>query len=193
MLYVLINYLLGSIPFGFILVKIFQKSDIREIGSKNIGATNVMRTGSKTLALFTFLLDAMKGTLAAYVSTKYLYDNQTLFSISIIAVIIGHMFPVWLKFKGGKGISTNFGLMLYLSPFVFLISLLTWLGIFKFTKISSISGLSAMTISSIIVGINLFPNYSHLFQSYLVISLLIIFKHKENIIRLTNGNEKSFK
>ncbi len=193
MLYVLINYLLGSIPFGFLLVKIFQKSDIREIGSKNIGATNVMRTGSKILALFTFVLDAIKGTLAAYISTKYLYDNQALFSISIIAVIIGHMFPVWLKFKGGKGISTNFGVMLYLSPFVFLISLLTWLGIFKFTKISSISGLSAMTISSIIVGINLFPNYSHLFQSYLVISLLIIFKHKENIIRLTNGNEKSFK
>lgn len=193
MLYVLINYLLGSIPFGFLLVKIFQKSDIREIGSKNIGATNVMRTGNKTLALFTFLFDAMKGTLAAYISTKYLYNNQTLFSISIIAVIIGHMFPIWLKFKGGKGISTNFGVMLYLSPFVFLISLLTWLGIFKFTKISSISGLSAMTISSIIVGINLFPNYDHLFQSYLVISLLIIFKHKENIIRLINGNEKSFK
>lgn len=193
MLYVLINYLFGSIPFGFILVKIFQKSDIREIGSKNIGATNVMRTGSKILALFTFLLDALKGTLAAYISTKYLYDNQTLFSISIIAVIIGHMFPIWLKFKGGKGISTNFGLMLYLSPFVFLISLLTWLVIFKFTKISSISGLSAMTISSIIVGINLFTNYDHLFQSYLVISLLIIFKHKENIIRLINGNEKSFK
>ena len=93
----------------------------------------------------------------------------------------------------GKGISTNFGLMIYLSPFVFLISLLTWGIVFKFTKISSVSGLSAMTISSIIIGTHIFPNYDHLLLGYIIISLLIIFKHKDNIIRLINGNEKSFK
>ena len=138
-------------------------------------------------------MDALKGSIAAYISTKYLSENYILFSISIIAVILGHMFPLWLKFKGGKGISTNFGLMIYLSPFVFLISLLTWGIVFKFTKISSVSGLSAMTISSIIIGTHIFPNYDHLLLGYIIISLLIIFKHKDNIIRLINGNEKSFK
>lgn len=193
MLIIIFNYLIGSIPFGFLLVKYFQKTDIRTIGSSNIGATNVLRTGSKKLALATFLLDTLKGICAVYLSSKILNANTTLFNASIITVILGHMFPVWLKFKGGKGISTNFGILLYLSPEVFLISLLTWGIVFIITRISSISGLSAMTISSLTICLEYFSQYYHLLTPYLIITVLIVFKHKDNIIRLIKGNEKSFK
>jgi len=190
---IILNYIIGSIPFGFLLVKYFQNTDIRMIGSHNIGATNVLRTGSKKLAFTTFLLDALKGSCAVYISSKFLDLNTAYFNISVIAVVIGHMFPLWLKFKGGKGISTNFGILLFLSPEIFLISILTWISVFKVMKISSISGLSAMTISSLVIGLQFFPKYYHLFIPYFIITVLIIFKHKDNILRIIKGNEKSFK
>jgi len=190
---IILNYFIGSIPFGFLFVKYFQKTDIRTIGSSNIGATNVLRTGSKKLAFATFLLDALKGVLAVYLSLKFLDVNTVLFNISILAVIVGHMSPVWLKFKGGKGISTNFGILLYMSPEIFLISLFTWMVIFLITRISSISSLSAMILPSLVISIGYFPQYNIFLIPYFIITLLIIFKHKGNIIRLIKGNEKSFK
>ena len=193
MIYVLISYLLGSIPFGLLLVKIFEGKDIREIGSKNIGATNVMRTGNKFLAFCTFLLDALKATLAAYLSLKNINDSL-MFQISIISIFLGHMFPIWLKFKGGKGISTLFGVTAYLAPVIFLISIITWYLMFKITKISAAGGITATIATFILTFFIHIPNLQFCLSiAYGIIMLLIIFKHKENIIRIIDGNEKSFK
>ena len=193
MIYVLISYLLGSIPFGLLLVKIFEGKDIREIGSKNIGATNVMRTGNKFLAFCTFLLDALKGTLAAYLSLKNINDSL-MFQISIISIFLGHMFPIWLKFKGGKGISTLFGVTAYLAPVIFLISIITWYLMFKITKISAAGGITATIATFILTFFIHIPNLQFCLSiAYGIIMLLIVFKHKENIIRIIDGNEKSFK
>lgn len=192
MVYILLCYLVGSIPFGFIFVKIFAKQDIRTMGSKNIGATNVLRTqGSKTLAFFTFLFDALKGTLGAYISMTYLNGYE---SVScIVATLIGHMFPLWLKFKGGKGISTFFGITLYLSPVAFLISLIVWFAGFKLTKISAVGGISSVIASYVCVFFDVFNGGIDYIVLYSIILVLIVYKHKDNILRIVNGNEKSFK
>lgn len=192
MILILICYLIGAIPFGFIFVKLFAHEDIRTLGSKNIGATNVLRTqGSKSLAFATFLFDALKGTLGAYIAMNYLSANEALFAI--IGTLCGHMFPVWLKFRGGKGISTFFGITLYLSPVVFAISLCVWFLGFKITKISAVGGLSSIITAFICTFFGFFEvgmNYTCL---YLVMAILIVYKHKDNILRIINGNEKSFK
>lgn len=192
MLIVLICYLIGSVPFGFVFVKIFSNQDIRTVGSKNIGATNVLRTqGSKSLAFATFLCDALKGTLGAYIALNYL--NRDVSSCAIVSVLLGHMFPLWLKFKGGKGISTFFGITLYISPVVFLISIIVWGIAFKITKISAVGGLSSIISAFVCTFFTLFGTYTNYTVVYLVMMILIIYKHKDNILRIINGNEKSFK
>ncbi len=177
------SYLLGSIPFGLIITKIFLKEDIRKIGSGNIGATNVLRTGKKSLATFTLLLDVSKGFISIYV-TKEFFNDLTFFSGLIC--LIGHIFPVWLKFKGGKGVATYLGIILALSFELAIIFCFTWLiviFIFRYSSVSSIISSLIVFLSSIIfqnLNLNIF---------LLVLFVIIIYAHKDNIIRIKNKTE----
>ena len=180
------SYLLGSIPFGLVLTKIFLKKDIREIGSGNIGTTNVLRTGKKSLAVATLILDLLKGYFSIIITFIY-FDN--LISYSALICFIGHIYPVWLKFKGGKGVATYLGVILALSYKFFLIFGITWLilsFLFRYASLSSI-------ISSLIVFVYSYffiNNFSLILFIFLVI---IIFTHRENIVRLKNSEESKIK
>ena len=180
------SYLLGTIPFGLVLTKIFLKKDIREIGSGNIGTTNVLRTGKKSLAVATIVLDLLKGYFSIVITFIY-FDN--LISYSALICFIGHIFPIWLKFKGGKGVATYLGVILALSYKFFLIFGITWLFLsflFRYASLSSI-------ISSLIVFV-----YSYFFINNFSIILfiffvIIIYTHRENIVRLKNSEESKIK
>ena len=180
------SYLLGSIPFGLVLTKIFLKKDIREIGSGNIGTTNVLRTGNKSLAVTTLVLDLLKGYFSIVITFVY-FDN--LISYSALICFIGHIFPIWLKFKGGKGVATYLGVILALSYKFFLIFGITWLVLsflFRYASLSSI-------ISSLIVFV-----YSYFFINNFTLILfiffvIIIYTHRENIVRLKNSEESKIK
>ena len=180
------SYLLGSIPFGLVLTKIFLKKDIREIGSGNIGTTNVLRTGKKSLAVATLVLDLLKGYFSIIITFTY-FEN--LISYSALICFIGHIFPIWLKFKGGKGVATYLGVILALSYKFFLIFGITWLVLsflFRYASLSSI-------ISSLIVFVYSYffiNNYSLILFIFFVI---IIYTHRENIVRLKNSEENKIK
>ena len=181
------SYLLGSIPFGLILTKLFLKRDIRDVGSGNIGTTNVLRTGKKSLAAATLLLDLLKGYLSIVITFYYFED---LISYSALLSFVGHIFPIWLKFKGGKGVATYLGVILALSYKFFLIFGISWLALaflFRFASLSSIA-------STLIVFL-----YSYFFENnnYLVILfiffIIILYTHRENIVRLKNSSENKIK
>ena len=181
------SYFLGSIPFGLVLTKIFLKKDIRNIGSGNIGTTNVLRTGKKTLAIATLVLDLLKGYFSVIVTLTY-FENLT--SYSALICLIGHIFPIWLKFKGGKGVAAYLGVILALSYKFFLIFGVSWLilsFLFRFASLSSIA-------SSLIIFIYAYffndSNYSLILFIFLVI---IIYTHRENIVRLKNSKENKIK
>ena len=163
----ILSYVLGSIPFGLILTKILIKKDIRKIGSKNIGATNVLRTGSKSIAILTLLLDILKGCAAELITEVY-FSN--LIFLSGLAVFLGHIFPVWLKFNGGKGVATYLGILLILSLKLGLIFCLSWVLIAFITKYSSLSSI----ISSLIIFIISFSEINFELNSYLFITLSLI-------------------
>jgi glycerol-3-phosphate acyltransferase PlsY len=188
-LYPVIAYFIGSIPFGLILSKIFGKSDPRTSGSKNIGATNVFRTQGKWLGRFTFLLDFAKGAAACYLLQT---ENEIVNLIIIAAPVIGHMFPIELKFKGGKGIATYFGVLCSLDAITFCLTAFVWVAVFFASKISSISGL-ASTISSCVIFccVKYTNNLDFINQLCVLIALVIIIvaKHRENIRRLLRSNE----
>tara|TARA_B100001093_G_scaffold484489_1_gene517953 strand:- start:387 stop:962 length:576 start_codon:yes stop_codon:yes gene_type:complete len=184
---IIASYFAGSVPFGLILTKIFLKKDVRDIGSGNIGATNVLRTGNKFLALLTLILDVSKG----YLLTKYVltYSPEEIFIAGLVC-FLGHIFPVWLKFKGGKGVAVYLGIVLGASfelAFVFGISWVIILFIFKYSSLSSILS------SLILIFYNYF--YSELFMIiFLVCSFMIIlFTHRENILRIKEGKETKIK
>ena len=180
------SYLLGSIPFGLVLTKIFLKKDIREIGSGNIGTTNVLRTGKKSLAVTTLILDLLKGYFSIIITFTY-FEN--LISYSALICFIGHIFPVWLKFKGGKGVATYLGVILAFSYKFFLIFGVSWLilsFLFRYASLSSI-------ISSLIVFV-----YSYFFINNFSLILFIfffffIFIHGGNLVRLNNSDENKIK
>ncbi len=180
------SYLLGSIPFGLILTKIFLKKDIREIGSGNIGTTNVLRTGKKSLAIATLLLDLLKGYLSIIITFIY-FEN--LISYSALICFIGHIFPVWLKFKGGKGVATYLGVILALSYKFFLIFGITWLVLsflFRYASLSSI-------ISSLIVFVYSYFFINNFSLILFIFFVIIIYTHRENIVRLKNSEESKIK
>ena len=180
------SYLLGSIPFGLVLTKIFLKKDIREIGSGNIGTTNVLRTGKKSLAIATLILDLLKGYLSIIITFTY-FEN--LISYSALICFIGHIFPIWLKFKGGKGVATYLGVILALSYKFFLIFGITWLVLsflFRYASLSSI-------ISSLIVFIYSYFFNSNFFLILFIFFVVIIYTHRENIVRLKNSEENKIK
>ena len=183
----LISYLIGSIPFGFILTKIFLKKDIRSIGSGNIGATNVLRTGNKIVGYLTLILDILKAVIPVLFTKFYIPDY---IFISSLSVFIGHVFPIWLKFKGGKGVATYLGILFcinYLFGFIFICS---WLIIFFITKFSSLSSIVASL--SIPVYLFFFDNI-HYKYFYIIMFVLIFYTHRENIKRLINKEESKTK
>ena len=180
------SYLLGSIPFGLVLTKIFLKKDIREIGSGNIGTTNVLRTGKKSLAVATLVLDLLKGYFSIAITFFY-FDNLILYSALIC--FIGHIFPVWLKFKGGKGVATYLGILLALSYKFFLIFGITWLilsFLFRYASLSSI-------ISSLIVFVYSYFFINNFSLILFIFFIIIIYTHRENIVRLKNSEESKIK
>ncbi len=180
------SYLLGSIPFGLILTKIFLKKDIRELGSGNIGTTNVLRTGKKSLAIATLLLDLLKGYFSIVITFIY-FDN--LISYSALICFIGHIFPIWLKFKGGKGVAIYLGVILALSYKFFLIFGITWLVLsflFRYASLSSI-------ISSLIVFIYSFFFINNFSLILFIFFIIIVYTHRENIVRLKNSEESKIK
>ena len=181
------SYISGSIPFGLILAKIFLNKDIREIGSKNIGATNVLRTGNKFIAALTLFLDILKGA-APILVTNYYFPN--LIYLSGLAAFLGHIFPVWLKFKGGKGVATYLGIIFVLSFKLGLIFSISWILIVFISKYSSLSSI----ISAFIIFLISFLEKNFELNSYLFITFVIIlYTHKLNIIRLKNKTEDKIK
>ena len=180
------SYLLGSIPFGLVLTKIFLKKDIREIGSGNIGTTNVLRTGKKSLAVATLMLDLLKGYFSIIITFTY-FEN--LISYSALICFIGHILPVWLKFKGGKGVATYLGVILALSYKFFLIFGITWLVLSFLFRYSSLSSI----ISPLIVFVYSYFFINNFSLILFIFFVIIIYTHRENIVRLKNSEESKIK
>jgi glycerol-3-phosphate acyltransferase PlsY len=180
------SYLLGSIPFGFILTKIFLKQDIRDIGSGNIGATNTLRTGNKLLGYSTLALDISKAILPVlYVK----FNHPDYIFIASLCTFLGHVFPVWLKFKGGKGVATYIGILFSINLIYGFIFIIGWLTTFLISKYSSLSSL----VASLIIPIYLifFDNDNSTF--FIIMFVLIFYTHRENVKRLKNKDESKTK
>ena len=183
----IISYLMGSIPFGFILTKIFLKKDIREIGSGNIGATNALRTGNKTIGYSTLVLDILKA-VAPVVYVKIFY--QDFLYIASLCAFLGHVFPIWLKFKGGKGVATYVGILFAINIYFGIIFTISWFITFFISKYSSLSSL---------VGAASIPIYLLILTQFdqgiffTIMFVLIFFTHRENIKRLKNKEETKTK
>ena len=183
----LYSYLIGSLPFGLILTRIFLHKDIRKVGSGNIGTTNVLRTGNKFLAVATLILDLLKGYLSVFITLSF---NDSLVSYSALICFIGHIFPIWLKFKGGKGVATYLGVILALSFKFFLIFGISWLTLSLLLRFASLSSM----VSSLIIFLYAFffedNNYSLILFIFFII---ILYTHRANIIRLKNSDENKIK
>jgi len=180
------SYLLGSIPFGFMLTKIFLKKDIREIGSGNIGATNALRTGNKSLAYSTLALDISKAILPV-LYVKFNYPDYIF--IASLSVFLGHVFPIWLKFKGGKGVATYVGILFSINLIFGLIFIISWIVTFLISKYSSLSSLMAsLTVPIYLI---VFKNYNSIF--FIIMFVLIFYTHRENVKRLKNKEESKTK
>ena len=181
LLIIFFSYLCGSIPFGLVISYIFKKDDPRSIGSKNIGATNVLRTAGVMLGLFTLILDILKGFIAIKIT---LMLNSDVVGLSMTFVIIGHIFPIWLKFKGGKVVATFIGVLLAYNFQLFLLFTFTWLLcalLFKYSSLSAIIALITNLISTVAFDLN--------YIYFIIVSFLILIKHFSNIQRLLTGNE----
>ena len=206
-LVIFISYLSGSIPFGLILTKIFSDKDIRKIGSGNIGATNVLRTGNKFLAIATLFLDILKGYVPVIIVQQYFPE---LIYLSCLLAFLGHVFPIWLKFKGGKGVATYLGVLIALSYQLSFLFIFTWLVvslIFSYSSVSSmfssmtvfVVSLIRETVLPILLVINKKTSNSELFTTLNISSILfiffilIMFTHRKNISNLKNKSEQKIK
>ncbi len=179
----LLGYGLGSIPFGVILTRLFGAGDLRKIGSGNIGATNVLRTGRKGLAAATLILDALKGVVAVLIGARL---GHGLDLVAGVAAFYGHLYPVWLKFRGGKGVATMMGLCFVLDWRVGLIYALVWLGTIAVTRISSVGGMAAALSAPIAAFVFGEGNLALMMTA---LALTIFWKHQDNIQRLASGTE----
>lgn len=189
-------YLLGSIPFGYLLVRIFRHQDVRSTGSGNIGATNVARSGGKSLGLLTLFLDALKGyvavIIAMHLAPSTIHGASRLAISAAVVAVLGHVFPVWLNFRGGKGIATALGVFLALVPWVALSALGLFIVIVAITRLVSLGSILA-AVSIPLFALLLVPARSAaLLTGLICISLLTIVKHHANIIRLLKGTESRF-
>ena len=182
-----ISYLIGSIPFGFLLTKIFLKKDIREIGSGNIGATNALRTGNKLIGYSTLILDISKAVILLLI-IKFNF-SEYLFTSSI-AVFLGHVFPIWLKFKGGKGVATYVGILFCINIYLAIIFIIVWLVVFVISKYSSLASM----VASLLVPLSSYFLLNDInYYFYIILFLLILITHSENIKRLKNNTESKTK
>ncbi|MFA4994971.1 MAG: glycerol-3-phosphate 1-O-acyltransferase PlsY [Bdellovibrionales bacterium] len=179
----LLAYLLGSIPSGLLLTRAAGLGDIRDIGSGNIGATNVLRTGNKKLAALTLLLDFLKGVVAVLIAAAF---DPALAQIAALGAVMGHMFPVWLKFKGGKGVATGIGVITALHPLTGLVTLIVWLPVVAVLRISSLATLIVAFFVPLLLAS--FGRADLVLVSVIIIGL-IFFKHRANIHRLINRTE----
>ncbi len=181
---IVIGYLAGSIPFGLLLAMASGQGDIRKIGSGNIGATNVLRTGRKDIAAITLLLDAAKAGLTGWLVQHYM--GAPLGYIAAAAALVGHCYPVWLKFKGGKGVATFFGGLFALTWPVAIVAAIVWLGTAVITRLSSLGALLACVIASAAAWF-LVPNAAAIMSSFMAV--VILWRHRENMGRLIRGEE----
>jgi glycerol-3-phosphate acyltransferase PlsY len=179
-----LGYVFGSVPFGLILTRLGGKGDLREIGSGSIGATNVLRTGSKPLAALTLVLDCLKATAAIVLAQSLFGDDIGTFAAT--GAMIGHLYPVWLKFRGGKGVATFFGALLPLLPIGAVIYAAVWILLLLTFRISSVAGIGAAVSAPITAAV---IGDEPLFPMLLGFALLVLWKHRENILRLKNGTE----
>ena len=181
------SYLLGSIPFGLIYSKIAGLGDVRNIGSGNIGATNVLRTGNKQIAAYTLLSDIAKGSIAVLITNKFFSEYILL---SFLIVYLGHIFPIWLKFKGGKGVATFVGGILIINYILCLVFLITWVIVIKIFKISSLSAIIGFIVTLLTAFLLYDQNLSLLIFFFTVFS---IYTHRDNIKRIISGKESKIK
>ena len=183
----LLSYALGSVPFGVVIARVMGLGDLRQIGSGNIGATNVMRTGNKLAGVLTFLLDAGKGAIAALIAWWLLGEDAA--QIAALAAFLGHLYPVYLGFKGGKGVATFIGTALALAWPVGLAICAIWLCVFAVSRYSSLAALVATAISPVLVA---GFGYGSMIAVFVVLGVMIFLKHSENIRRLLAGTESRF-
>ena len=181
------SYLLGSIPFGLIYSKIAGLGDVRNIGSGNIGATNVLRTGNKQVAAYTLLSDIAKGSIAVLITNKFFSEYALL---SFLIVYLGHIFPIWLKFKGGKGVATFIGGILIINYVLCLVFLITWAVVAKVFKISSLSAIVGFIVTLLTAFVLYDQNLCLLMFFFTVFS---IYTHRDNIKRIVSGEESKIK
>lgn len=190
-IFIILAYFIGSISFGILLSKIFKIQDPRSFGSKNPGATNVMRSGKKFVALLTLLGDMLKGTLVVLIAKYYLNFNDDQVLLIAAVVFIGHLFPVYYQFKGGKGVATALGVLLAIDSSIAILVLLIWLIVFLVSRISSLSAITAALCLPLIAF------FMHIDQNFLWLSLFLsmflIYRHKENIKNLLEKKESNFK
>ncbi len=179
----LFGYLLGSIPFGLLLTRAAGLGDVRSIGSGNIGATNVLRTGNKGLAALTLLLDMLKGTAAAAIASRW---GAELGLVAGLTAFLGHLFPVWLGFKGGKGVATYLGVLIGLAWKVALVFAVVWLAMAALLRFSSLAALAATLVVPVVLYLMGLVDYAALF---LLMSVIVWIKHRANISRLLAGTE----
>jgi glycerol-3-phosphate acyltransferase PlsY len=178
-----LGYLLGSIPFGLLLTRIAGKGDIRNIGSGNIGATNVLRTGSRLLAALTLVLDCLKATAAILLARRFL--GHEVGPGAAAGALIGHLYPIWLKFRGGKGVATFLGILIPLLPIAAAVYAAIWILLLLTLRISSVAGMVAAVSAPIVAAIL----HSSLVPMLLGFAVLVLWKHRENILRLRRGTE----
>ncbi|WP_375647620.1 glycerol-3-phosphate 1-O-acyltransferase PlsY [Bartonella sp. CR84HXZ] len=184
----LISYIIGSIPFGLLFTRLAKLGDVRTIGSGNIGATNVLRTGNKKLAALTLLCDMLKGTIVVFVIKFFSdpLDNSILVSLAGFFVFLGHLFPIWLKFKGGKGVATYLGICLGIYWPAAIVFIIVWITIFLLTRYSSLSALVSVVITAIFV---FYFSDPYFYFMLIVMSIFVYIKHYANIGRLLIGEE----
>ena len=179
----LLSYLFGSIPFGLLLTHLAGKGDVRDIGSGNIGATNVLRAGGKGLAAATLLLDCLKATAAILLAGRLWPGSET---FAAAGALIGHLYPVWLRFRGGKGVATLLGILIALLPMAAAVYALVWVGLLLTVRISSVAGIAAAISAPITAAV---LGADDLFPMLLGFALLVVWKHRANIHRLKTGTE----
>ena len=184
LLALLLGYALGSIPFGLLLTRLAGRGDIRSIGSGNIGATNVLRTGDKKLAAATLILDCLKGTAAVLIGHAIAESGGA--ALGAAGAFIGHLYPIWIRFRGGKGVATLLGVALGLAPVVALVFALTWLGVLALTRYSSAAGLTAAISTPVTAAV---LGRFDVVLLLLAFALLVLWKHRTNLERLLAGTE----
>ncbi|MFN8769835.1 MAG: glycerol-3-phosphate 1-O-acyltransferase PlsY [Neisseriaceae bacterium] len=192
-IFLLSSYLIGSLSFAILISKFYKMDDPRSYGSKNAGATNIMRSGNKKAAALTLIGDLLKGAIVVWVAKHYFAQangSDSIIALCGLLTVIGHIYPIFFKFKGGKGVATSIGVILGFNPILALLIVITWIVIFKLTKISSLSALSASFMSPIYAY--LLMGNSAYFGAVLLIAFFIFYTHKSNIYRLVTRQEHKF-